>query len=835
MVRSPLARRRDADVSIYALDMGNQMYGDCLLVVSGKTSILIDGGHSSDFVGQKGFDSIPAQLETVLGPPPFEVSLLVVTHCHADHIGCLPRMVSEGLLQPRWALVADERIGFGRGVGELDMFADMPLAAQGVLAALREEDRTGMDEEELSEFLLDAATLESKYKTMLEQLTDANTRVVRYGRDDHSALVAAFADVNLQILGPTVDHLVLCAEAIAKATKAARDELTTRYLTDSFADAIDVYRALTKAPWDAVPLLDRPGKGAAINDQSIILTVGTGERKALLVGDMQLAKAEVSGLAPHMADLRMRIATEGPYKFFKLPHHTSYNGVDEIVLKELSYPKFLVHTGGRNDAGHPDKGSLQMLEELSDSIEFARTDRHGLIRYDLSGKFTVAGDLNDFSLNASNDITPELPKPEISAEVSVLEEEPQAVEEEGPEFLEFVYVKVPNRPMSFQIGGVPISIGAKGSAHISKGGFGPDKARSDPATLTLAGGRKLPNLLFVTDVAKLRASIGQNEAAAALRMIEAAGHRLKDVQGADKAEDAVRRAISGAEGVVLVGGYGVVPSQRVDVLDPGLRGEVGSRVYDDPDEFIVWSDDVYGDVDGDQLAELPVTRIPDGGSSGLLLGAMSGSKPAPQGRFGLINHERPFAKAIWSLIEGQEASLVSGPSIARGLTPSQLERRNLYFMLHGDHQDGARFWGEMDGAVEAITVSNLPASGPDIVFAGCCWGALTVDQLALRRTGPLGVKGAGQSMALGFLKSGARAFVGCTGAHYSPGEGEDYFGAPMHKAFWTRVKAGDAPALALFNARKAYLAALPHGLSQPYHIAIERKIYRQFTSLGLAW
>lgn len=90
-------------------------------------------------------------------------------------------------------------------------------------------------------------------------------------------------------------------------------------------------------------------------------------------------------------------------------------------------------------------------------------------------------------------------------------------------------------------------------------------------------------------------------------------------------------------------------------------------------------------------------------------------------------------------------------------------------------------------------------------------------------------------MALGFLKSGARAFVGCTGAHYSPGEGEDYFGAPMHKAFWTRVKAGDAPALALFNARKAYLAALPHGLSQPYHIAIERKIYRQFTSLGLAW
>ena len=96
------------------LDMGREKYGDSILAVFGDKRILIDGGHRSDFEGQDGFRSLPEQLESLIGPPPFRISLLVVTHCHSDHIGCLPEMVANDLLKPEWALVAHDGLGFGR-------------------------------------------------------------------------------------------------------------------------------------------------------------------------------------------------------------------------------------------------------------------------------------------------------------------------------------------------------------------------------------------------------------------------------------------------------------------------------------------------------------------------------------------------------------------------------------------------------------------------------------------------------------------------------------------------------------------------------------------------
>ena len=93
-----------------------------------------------------------------------------------------------------------------------------------------------------------------------------------------------------------------------------------------------------------------------------------------------------------------------------------------------------------------------------------------------------------------------------------------------------------------------------------------------------------------------------------------------------------------------------------------------------------------------------------------------------------------------------------------------------------------------------------------------------------------------QSLALSFLGRGARAFVGCTGAHYSPIDGNlDYFGAPMHDSFWKHIAAGKQPAQALFDAKVDYIATMPHNRTTVEEIAIENKILRQLTCLGLGW
>src|SRR3954454_20857528 len=79
--------RKRAGAEYYLLDVGSQQYGDCIFCRFGNKTVLIDGGHSSDFAGQSGYDSIPAQIEQILGhKPPFDLTLLVVTHAHSDHI-----------------------------------------------------------------------------------------------------------------------------------------------------------------------------------------------------------------------------------------------------------------------------------------------------------------------------------------------------------------------------------------------------------------------------------------------------------------------------------------------------------------------------------------------------------------------------------------------------------------------------------------------------------------------------------------------------------------------------------------------------------------------------
>lgn len=367
--------------------------------------------------------------------------------------------------------------------------------------------------------------------------------------------------------------------------------------------------------------------------------------------------------------------------------------------------------------------------------------------------------------------------------------------------------------------------------------------RDDPGQFAVGGGRELPPLLFVTSAQGLAANIGQEETDQVLDSIRAAGLSLFDELPAGATDSAAslslvreRLGSDDCRGVVLIGGYDVVPSQRLDCLPPALRQRL--VVNNDADDFIVWSDDGYGDPDGDLIPELPVSRIPDAKSADLVFAALAaGGAGHPSDRRGVRNLKRPFAEPIFNTLPGTERLLVSEPTTP-AIVPF-LDAELVYLMLHGSVADATRYVGETPGGyLESVNLTNIHAPAPRVVFTGCCWAALVVEQPARRVIPGLAPapRAPGASIALTFLRHGATAFVGCTGTHYSPTDPPfAYYGGPMHSAFWAALLAGSAPAEALFQAKRDYVVGFPHGLAQPGNQAIESKILRQYTCLGLGW
>jgi beta-lactamase superfamily II metal-dependent hydrolase len=830
--------KAEAGFTIHLLDMGKEMYGDCLVCVTGNRTILIDGGHPADYRGRT-CRSIPDQLREILGhEPPFKLDLLVVTHCHSDHIGCLPTLIPNKI-EADWALVADEGIGFGRSPGDAPATPDQP---QNRLAALlREEDHTDLNDTELSQFLSDAATLESKYRDMLSALEQAGTKVVRFGRDDVSELERAFTDFGLRVLGPSAEHLAVCADAIAHFSSQAGDALAQSDTANDDA-IIAAYRNLVQqGDAAAAQAEDRPGKGSALNDTSIVLKLEVDGAALLVAGDMQFAVAEVNQLTPHMAALRDVVKANGPYQLIKLTHHASYNGFNEEILNDWSGTRFFAHSGGSNDAGHPDPGVLALLNEHADTLTWARTDRNGIITATFpSGGVSLAiqrGELNDPTPNGDAG-TPQPPK-EIEAPAAASGPTVRIERVDGP------------TEVALRLGpgteGVTLSFGQAQVAPrqpAKPADKPPRKKFPDPLPLRFrfAAGRRLPRLLFVTYRFRLDNNIGSAEAKSAIDAVRNAGFTVLEIANQRTALLEVRRALAATRyaGVVLLGGYDVLPAIRLDVLPANLRQQLGPAAANDYDNFIVWNDEAYGDISGDGVADLPVSRIPDAKSPQLVYAALSSGLPAPLvTRFGIRNSARPFADSPYNLLPDSTAMLVSAPTTPAIIGSKSAKAHSVYFMLHGSDADATRFWGEQQGAMlEAVNLGNVPASMIGAVFAGCCWGALVVDQLACLATSgqPLGIRTTGMSMALSYLRAGVNAFVGCTGTHYSPTVAPyKYFGGPMHAAFFTRWSQGTPPARALFESRIEYASGMPHGQTNLTGQAIEYKILRQFTCLGLGW
>lgn len=829
----------------FLLDMGKEKYGDCILCLVGGKTILIDGGHEGDFDGQDGSDSLPDQIGKVLNAtPPYDLDLLVVTHCHLDHIGCLPKMVEQRVITAKWALVADEKLGWGKRVTAPDtsVLPDSPTVAR-VVAALREEPRADdfEDDAALDRFLSDAAGLEQDYKDMLKTLDQRGTKIVRYGRDSTNALVSAFSGTGLKILGPTNEHLEICRKAIAASMQDAIEDATRIVSSDATAPDIEIYRHLaTSAVQDAGADVSR--LGSALNDQSIILSLGSATRKVLLTGDMQFSDPAVNNLDNEMTTLRQKVIDAGPYKFIKLSHHGSHNGLDDDLLNAWSATKFFGISGGSNDSGHPARDVLDLLKDKQ-GISWARTDKNGLITINPSAATSKVlqpskGNLNDSRTNPKPPRRRRDDEPLPISAATLVQGKPGSLLEitaRIPDHLSRVVITIESETRS----GFGVSASPRPGKTPS---FEPEPIAetTDPRPGTLGGGRSLPPLLFASNRKALAENIGRAEADKAIAMIADAGQAYVDVQDSASSFDRVRENITDAiRGVVLLGGYDVLPARRLDTLPQELRETLGDDATDDADNFIVWSDAVYGDKDDDNMPELPVSRIPDGNSSKLVLNALQArSIDAAGGRFTLYNAKRPFATDIIELIRGNAKSLISLPSTVDDVEAEAVQVPLVYLMLHGMDNDATLFTGQEPEYPEAFHIDNVPKNGGGLVFTGCCWGALTVRQRASRvRAGrSLTVRTPDQSIALRFLEAGYNAFVGCTGSHYSPPEAASLtHGKPMHVDFWQKLMDGLRPAEALFQAKIEYLRRMPHGLEDVWDIAVEHKILRQFTCLGLGW
>lgn len=825
---------------MHLLDVGQEKYGDAVLCEFGKTTVLIDGAHPGNYRRKGRHPSIPEQLDLLLGDrETHEVSLLVVSHAHQDHVGCLPRLVREDALRADAALLVHPDLGFP--VGQ-DAFSDRPDVARRVAAALREEPLPpGTDAATLERFLEDAARLEDDYREMIASLRSAGTRVVQYdGRAQTvRTLEETFRKIGLKVLGPSRAQMRSCADAIEGIVTDALATLSDLADADASADAVALYRRMLGDGADA--MADAERNGAAVNLQSIVTRFRHGGRRFLFAGDMQFVSGAPSATVERELEaLVAGIAREAPYDFVKLSHHGSSNSFSDEILDGLKGTRYFGICAGEDSTAHPDRIVLGLLD-VAPGARWARTDRNGLstFTYGSSGapRIDVArGDKSDPEPNSDLTVETALARPGGAPERMLVP--PGSLVEvrtrvEGPR----TTVTIDVAPSGVALPPPP-RIGPPIAAPVLE--FGPGRLPGPLPRLRIAGGRRL-DLLVVTSRTALAANIGVAEADHALRAIRDAGLQLiDDVPGGagnpDPIVSRVRdrlRARPRTAGVLLLGGYDVVPSHRVDCIPEDLRARVGPNR--DADDFVVWSDDPYGDLDGDRLPELPVSRIPDGRSAALVFAALQADgRSVGIDRVGLRNRLRPFAENVFA----SGGLLASRPTTFDARPPYDLTADRTYLMLHGDYADGATFRGEEDEYPVAMTVANVPSRSGPVVLAGCCWGALPVDQPAGRVRSaelPNAAKTPDGSIALMYLMRGASAFVGCTGSHYSPEPPGRYYGGPLHAAFWRRIAAADPPALALLRAKEEFGQGMPHGQSTVRSVAIEYKIFRVFTCLGLGW
>lgn len=248
--------------------------------------------------------------------------------------------------------------------------------------------------------------------------------------------------------------------------------------------------------------------------------------------------------------------------------------------------------------------------------------------------------------------------------------------------------------------------------------------------------------------------------------------------------------------IQIIGGHDIIPFA---VLPNPVDGDT------------LYTDDVYADFTGDDVIDVPIARIPDGGSLDLLIKQLDGKCTPKSGAFGLGNAKREYAGPIMDIFDDAGDVYWSLPMTRDDFSVSDVDVDHVYFILHGLDTDTSIWWGEEPTYPEAFKVNLANSQG--VILSGSCYGAYIIG------------KTPANSICLRFLRSGAKAFVGCTGTHYStPGTETTYNGPLFHRLFFEHLMSGRTPSEAFFRAKRDY--------APQADTDVEQKILHEFVFYG---
>jgi hypothetical protein len=385
--------------------------------------------------------------------------------------------------------------------------------------------------------------------------------------------------------------------------------------------------------------------------------------------------------------------------------------------------------------------------------------------------------------------------------------------------------------------------------------------------LKLGGGRELPKLLFVTHRERLTQVLDSESVELVFSLIKQANmpsicELPSSAISPSECRTHVRQCLYALNnqdppieiaGVVILGGHSVVPICVRDTLDENTRLALASAAlaqnsFPDDENFLVWSDDGYGVIEAShgesksttvEFPDFPVSRVPDGGSPELMLNALTKNIEVCSRNIGLFSAEWNYPNSIFSELTNPKSSWL----LFDKTTPANLNvnASNAYFVLHGTYLAGTEFFGTQNSS---FSIDQAINSCSKVFFSAACWGAILVNKTAYQyvsdnKSASFITRTSSDAIALQFIDRGAIGVIGCTAKNIVPSNtvSKFYFSAWMELFFWIGLDIRNSPALSLHIAKKLFILYLQSTLNKKTvkTVALEMKVYQNFTCLGLGW